>query len=151
MSINLFVFSRLYFLSHPLFSSISFFCFQVLVLFSPYSLCVIGHSSAGETSASAAKGAAKLSFHQHHCFRQPETQNHMSQEVTLHFSTLNGWHSYCKTAHQESQQMKLINQQTYKLAPVWTPTMGRQSNLGLKHWYQNSLAAGDGLECDRRC
>lgn len=47
--------------------------------------------------------------------------------------------------------MKLVNQQTYKLAPVWTSPVGRQSNLGLQHWYQSSLAAGDGLECDWWC
>lgn len=55
------------------------------------------------------------------------------------------------TMHQESQRMKRINQQTYKLAPVWTHPVGRQTNLGSKLWNQNSLAAGDGLECERQC
>lgn len=64
------------------FSFSSFLCFQVLVLFRAYRLCVIGHSSAGETSTSAPEGAAQLNFHQHRLFRQPETQNHMSQETT---------------------------------------------------------------------
>ncbi|TTF11767.1 Membrane-bound O-acyltransferase domain-containing protein 2 [Bagarius yarrelli] len=67
-----------------------------------YRLHVISYSSASKTTPSADERAAQLCFQHHRPFRQPETQNHMSRDAKLHFSTLDGRHSYCKLMRQES-------------------------------------------------